>query len=304
MFRTITIYKGERITVKQNRMVVENDDGSNSIPIEDIYSVIIDNQQTMLSVPVISALTANGTHIIICNKKHLPDSVILPYSLHYHPLTVMRKQLSMTDDLCDELWDKIIKQKIINQAFVLKECCGNCGAVTRLLELSNEVFEGDAGNREGIAARLFFHAMYGLEFVRMHDDSINAALNYGYTIIRSAVAKSLVGYGYNSVIGIHHINESNPFNLADDMMEPLRPIVDMWVSQNHEDLVDDLTKQQKNELASLVNHYIEWDGKTMKIRNAIDKYISSLTTSINKQSSKYLKIPSIIKEDIYNDLDE
>lgn len=285
-------------------MVVTGPDGEKSIPIEDLYSVVIDNQQTVMTVPAVSKLTEAGVHILICNEKHLPTSVILSQTEHYRPLGVIRNQMAMPREIKDALWDRIVVQKIVNQAKALSFCGGKPERVNRLIELSNEVKDGDAGNREGIAARIFFHEMYGLSFVRMYDDAINAALNYGYTVIRSSVAKTLGAYGFNCVLGIHHINESNYFNLADDLMEPLRPIVDMWVSENHEDLLDDLTKNQKNALAALVNEVVLIDGKKMRVRNAIDRYVASLAGAMNKPDAKLLKLPELLKRDIYNDADD
>ncbi len=304
MFRTVTVYNGERISVKDGWMAVTNGEEEHRIPIEDLYSVVIDNQQTSLTVPAITRLTEAGAHILVCNEKHLPMSVILPKDTHYHPLDVIKKQIMLPEDIKNRLWDAVVKSKITNQADVLKICGGEQGRVNRLFELANEVTDGDSGNREGIAAKMFFRDMYGFEFIRMYDDSVNAALNYGYAIIRSAVAKTLTAYGYNCVLGIHHISVSNPFNLADDMMEPLRPVVDMWVYENQEDLLDELTKRQKNELAALVNSVVLWDGKRMKMRNAIDRYISSLTSAINNLSPKLLKFPEIIRWDIYDETDD
>ena len=304
MFRTVTVYQGERVTVSENWMVVSGQDGEHKIPIEDLYSVVIDNRQTMLSAALITRLTEAGAHILICNEKHLPASVILPHSIHYHPLTVIRDQIALPEDIKDKLWDRITRQKIRNQAKVLELCGCPRDRIARLQELAEEVQNGDEGNREGIAARMFFHTLYGFEFVRFYDDAINAALNYGYTVVRSAVAKTLVAYGYHCVLGLHHINEANPFNLADDIMEPLRPVVDLWVAEHHEDLVDALTKQQRNELAALVNSVVLWNGKRMRLRNAVDKYVSSLTTAIRQLSPAKLKLPEIVRTDIYNDTDD
>lgn len=304
MFRTVTVYRGEKISARQGWVIVSCEDGEQKLPIEDIYSIVIDNQQTVLTAAAITKLTASGAHILICDEKHLPNTLILPHNTHYHPLTVIRRQIGLPEDIKNALWDRIVQAKITNQALVLKYAFGSCAAEKRLMELAAEVTDGDSGNREGIAARLFFHGLYGYEFVRMYDDPTNAALNYGYTIMRSAVAKTLVAYGYNCVLGLHHINESNAFNLADDMMEPLRPVVDLWVSEHREELVDALTKQQKNELAGLVNAVIIWEGKKMRIRNAIDKYVSSLTTAITKLSLQALKIPTVIRQDVYQDIDD
>ena len=303
MFRTVSVYRGEKLSVKDNWLIVSGEQ-EQRLPLEDLYSVVIDNQATVLTTATMTRLTKAGAHILICDEKHLPSTVILPQSIHYHPLSVIRKQVALPEEFKDCLWDEIVRRKIVNQATVLKLCGGKRERVDRLFELAEEVMDGDSGNREGIAARIFFHELYGFEFVRMYDDATNAALNYGYTIIRSAVAKTLVAYGYNCVLGIHHINEANPFNLADDMMEPLRPLVDLWVSDHRDELTDELTKQQKNELVSLVNAVTLWDGKKMRVRNAIDKYISSLTSALNHLSVEYLKIPSIIRADVYQETDD
>lgn len=304
MFRTVTVYRGEKISAWQGWVIVSSSDGEQKLPIEDVYCIVVDNQQTALTTAAITQLTASGAHILICDEKHLPNTLILPHNTHYHPLTVIRRQIGLPEDVKDALWDRIVKAKITNQALVLKYAFGACPTEKRLLELAGEVIEGDSGNREGIAARLFFHGLYGYEFVRMYDDPTNAALNYGYTVIRSAVAKTLTAYGYNCVLGLHHINESNAFNLADDLMEPLRPLVDLWVFEHREELVDDLTKQQKNELAALVNAVIEWNGKRMRVRNAIDKYVSSLTTAITRLAPGELKLPTVIRQDVYQDTDD
>ncbi len=303
MLRTVSVYRGEKISVRDNWLIVSGE-SEQRLPIEDLYSVVVDNRETGMTTAAMTSLTSAGAHILICDEKHLPSAVIFPQSIHYHPLSVIRKQIALPEEFKDELWDRITKQKIINQATVLHLCGGKRDRVERLTELAEEVADGDAGNREGIAARIFFHVLYGFSFVRMYDDATNAALNYGYTVVRSAVAKTLVAYGYNCVLGLHHINEANPFNLADDLMEPLRPVVDLWVADHREELTEELTKQQRNELAALVNGIVLWEGKKMRLRNAIDKYISSLTSSVNRMSVDLLKIPTVIRLDEFGEPDD
>lgn len=303
MFRTIIINSGEKISTKDNWIIIQTEDDVKRIPIGDIYSVVIDNQNSSITIPTVHALTDAGAHILICNQKHEPVSVILPQNTHFHPLTVIRKQISLTDSFKDTLWDSIVKSKIHNQAIVMKICHCEAERVNRVNQLVDEVSEGDIGNREGIAAKMFFRSMYGSSFVRMADDAINAALNYGYTIIRSAFCKTLCAYGYNCVLGIHHINEANPFNLADDLMEPLRPLVDMWVDINHDDLEFVLTRNNRADLVSLLNEYVFIDKKKMKVRNAIDVYVRSLTSSLNNGCDMLL-IPEIIPFEAYNMRDE
>ena len=299
MFRTVVVNIGERMSVKDNWLVVSADSEEKRIPIDDIYSVVVDNQRTAMTIPCLNALTCSGAHVVLCNEKHNPVAVVLPFNTHYRPLNVIRKQLALTQDFKDKIWDEIIRNKILNQAKVLElfGCIGD--RIARLRELAQEVVDGDSGNREGITAKMYFRSLFGSGFIRMNDDAVNAALNYGYAIIRSAISKALCGYGFNCVLGIHHINESNPFNLADDLMEPLRPIIDLWVADNMEELFDELTKQQRNELAAIVNNVVILGNKKMRLRNAIEKYIQSFSTTLERNSLKYLVFPEIIRNEYY-----
>ena len=269
----------------------------NKVPIEDIYSIVIDNSQCTISSAAVTAITQVGAHILVCNEKHMPQSVIYSLNTHYRPLNVIKKQLEMHEEFKAEIWQKIIREKIRNQAKVMDLCGVPREMSGRMLRFAEEVIPGDGGNREGIAAKWFFRAIYGSEFIRHADDAINAALNYGYSIIRSAVGKTLTAYGYNCVIGLHHINENNPFNLADDIMEPLRPLVDLWVDQNSEDLAVTLSRDNRRELVNIINQPVLQDKKRMSLRNAIDRYVSSLTTAIERQNPKLIKIPRVIGTD-------
>lgn len=293
MWRSLIINTAERVKLKDNWLIVETETGEERIPVEELYSVVIDNPMTTLSVGAINALTENNVHILYCGEKHLPESIVLPYNTHYSPLAVVKRQLEWDEAFCNKMWEKIVKAKIRNQAAVLKMCGRSRSVTAQLLEFADEVELEDSANREGLAAKMFFRELYGSSFIRMNDDAINGALNYGYAIIRSAVAKTLCAYGFNPVIGIHHIGRQNPFNLADDLMEPLRPLVDMWVDINHDDLIDTLSKDNKKKLVNLVNEVVEIDNKNMKVRNAIDKYISGFTGCVNSKNTKKFDIPKV-----------
>lgn len=275
-------------------MVLAKDE-EQRIPIEDIYCLVLDNQQTIVTVPAITALTNAGIHMLICDDKHMPTSAVYAHNTHYRPLNVLKKQIGMDPKFKDALWKEVVRAKLYNQARVLELSSLPFEKFIRLYQLMDEVEDGDIGNREGIGAKWYFRSLFGSSFLRYSDDGINKALNYGYSIIRSAVTKTLTAYGYNSVLGIHHINESNPFNLADDLMEPLRPLVDIWVDQNHEELLIDLTKQQRKELINLVNHTMLCDGKKMRVRNAIDKYISSFTSAIEAGNVGKIHFPILVR---------
>lgn len=195
------------------------------------------------------------------------------------------------------MWQRIVKQKITNQTICLKLAGVNTAEIKAIEDMVNEVLPDDKTNREAAAAKRYFIALFGNSFRRIKDDVTNAALNYGYAIIRSAVAKTLVGYGYNCVLGIHHINEQNAYNLADDMMEPFRPLVDLWVDNSCEELFEELTKTNRRDLVDLVNVPIKMGKRKTRIRYAIDKYVSSLTSAIEKNDPELLQLPTLIQID-------
>lgn len=252
----------------------------------------------MLSSAVIEAITENNINIVFCNSKHMPHSTIMSLSGHYHPYSVLKSQMSMTQDFKDKIWAIVIKYKILNQALVTKFNLGDMSVYNRLNEFAHQVKNGDLGNREGIASKMFFKNLYGAEFIRREDDAINSALNYGYSIIRSAISRTLCAYGYVTTLGIHHINESNAFNLADDLMEPFRPLVDMWVDANHLDLYAELNSFQKRELANLLNSNMKIEKKVMKVRYVIDLYVKSFSSAIKNNKEEMLLFPEIIQKSL------
>lgn len=299
MYRTLIINTGERISVKNNWLIVSENEEEKKVPLADIYSIVIDNPRTTLTIAALTAITQSGAHILFCDESHLPVSHTYPMNISYAPYGKLKMQIDMTDFFKGLLWKKIIQEKIKNQAKVLSLCKVSGEDVDRMMKFRDEVDYDDVTNREGIAAKWFFNRLYGAGFVRGHDSAINAALNYGYTIIRSSVAKTLSVFGFNCALGIHHINRFNGFNLADDFMEPLRPLVDLWVDQNRESLVTDLTKENRRNLVNLVNHTVLIDKRKYHLRYALTEYISSLTSAMAKEDISLLKIPEIQLNDVF-----
>ena len=293
MFRTLYVTAGERLSVSKNWLVVESGGTSNKIPVEDIQTIIIDNLQTCVSVYALQSLVKYDVNVVLCDEKHLPCCNVLALNQHYRPYGVLKKQIALTTEFKDLLWQRIVKAKINNQRTALKHRVVSQEVESRMEQLVAEVLAGDIGNREAIAAKMFFSNFYGYDFMRFEEDVVNVALNFGYAVIRSAVARSLCAYGYNCTLGIHHINESNGFNLADDLMEPLRPLVDLWVLKNNEELVDSLTKNNRIGLANIINNEVKIAGKNMKLHNAIDRYVASFTTAIDSVDVNKLLLPCL-----------
>ncbi|WKY48036.1 type II CRISPR-associated endonuclease Cas1 [Eubacteriaceae bacterium ES3] len=299
MYRTLIINTGEKLTVKNNWLIVVENEIENKIPLTDIYSIVIDNPRTTLSVAALNAITNAGAHILFCDGSHLPVSHTFPMNSSYAPFGKLKMQIDMTEFFKGLLWKTIIQGKIENQAKVMSLCNVHEEHIQRMQRFKEEVDYDDVTNREGIAAKWFFNRMYGAGFVRDYDSAINAALNYGYTIIRSSVAKTLSVFGFNCALGIHHINRHNGFNLADDLMEPLRPLVDLWVDQNQDNLATELTKENRRDLINLVNHTVLIGNRKYHLRYALNEYISSLTSAIAEEKIELLKIPEIHKNDIF-----
>ena len=297
MWRTLIVSSGEKLTVNSGWLHVCSPEREVRVPINDLYSVVIDNRRAMLSVAVLTTLAQAGVHILFCDEKHLPAAHLMPLNDHYQPLTVVRKQLELSEELKDLLWQRITQQKILNQAQVLRLTGVGGEKAAHLESLAQQVQPGDSTHKEAQAARFYFRALFGPGFVRGGDDVTNAALNYGYTILRSALCKTLAGYGYNCLLGLHHINRANPFNLADDLMEPFRPLVDLWVDDHCEDLFEELTRSNRNSLIDLVNHTLRFEDKRMRVRYVMDRTVKSLTSAIDGEDAGMLLLPSILRHD-------
>lgn len=190
-----------------------------------------------------------------------------------------------------------MQAKINNQAKCLE--LNEIDEAQTLYPISKSVASGDTTNREGYAARLYFKSLFGDDFKRDDETGINAALNYGYAILRSFIAKTIVAYGLEPSLGIHHKSQLNQFNLADDIIEPYRPIIDNFVYQNYVDWGEEFFTPQKAELQLLLNCAIEIDGNRHSVANAIELTIQSIIFSFENEEIA-LKLPNLIDISYFN----
>ncbi|MDU4950800.1 MULTISPECIES: type II CRISPR-associated endonuclease Cas1 [Clostridium] len=288
-FRSVIISNPARLNVKNSNLIITNEDEF-QIPIEDISVLVMEGNSINITNRLLSKLADNSVATIICDEKHLPNSIVLPLNTHHRSYKVLKEQLCQSAAFSKRIWQSIIRQKLINQGKSLEIL--NKDGYEILYKLSQMVESGDKGNKEAIGAKYYFKYLFNDEFIRDDDNGYNAVLNYGYTIIRSAVARTLVMYGFNTALGVNHCNELNSFNLADDFMEPFRPIVDMWAVNNaNYDCV--LSREDRIKLVDLVNYECIINGQNHSVLNAIDKMIASYTTSVSKKDYRLLKLPSI-----------
>lgn len=227
-WRNIMITRPSRLRLQNRALVVEQDDGAVQVPLEDISVLLIEHAQVNLTAQVLSACAAHQIAVITVGDDHHPNGVLLSHLPHSRALKVMRAQLDMSQPARKRLWQGIVQQKIHNQAGTLKRH-GHGTLAHRLDALARSVRSGDTGHAESQASQVYFPALFGKGFTRQQERFHNAALNYGYSVIRAALARSLVAYGFLTAFGLHHHNEQNAFNLADDLIEPFRPLLDAHV---------------------------------------------------------------------------
>lgn len=289
-YLNIYVSKDATISVKNKQLFLQGKDNKTDFPLEDINSIMIENLNTVISTYALSKLAENGILTFICNRSHLPNGLVLPFCEHYHTLTHFNLQNQITSKLQKQLWGTLVKNKIANQNAVLNLH----GICDKLKDLENSVVDGDANNNEAKASLIYFKELFGTNFARKADIPINGFLNYGYAIIRAFMARSITAHGLLPFLGIFHNNQYNQFNLADDLMEVFRPIVDLYVKTN---LINEteLTTEIKAELYNLINYNIMVDGQKQTVNYAVELLVQSFIKSLtmNKNLLKEIKVVNL-----------
>ena len=294
-YRQVIIKKSEKLHFKDNQLIIDKDESSIKVPLEDISYILIEDSSTILTTRLLAELGKNAISLIVCDEKFEPTSIMYPYNYHFKQLDVFSHQLEIDDSIKNEFWNQIVKRKIENSIRVLEMTSKEEFPISKLTEYINEITDGDSKNREGLAAKMYFRSLFGSDFIRFYDDNVNAALNYGYTIIASAIIRNLAVYGLNTYLGIHHSSKINNFNLAYDFLEPYRSVVDKFVYDNKDDIVLPLSFEFRKKLINLLNKEVLHQNKKYTIEYSIGLLIKSYIKSFSSGEIK-LDIPSIIYE--------
>jgi len=260
-----------------------------SIPCDEISMVVVDNPKTTYTHQALETLGDSGAVVVICGSNHLPISILLPIADHSELVWRLRDQIDCSVPRRKRLWQQIVKAKIRSQALNLPS---HYPAYKKLLELSKMVTSGDSTNIEAQAAKVYWQNwLWHEEFRREYDgNGLNAFLNYGYAILRAAIARSIVAAGLTPMLGLHHHNRANPFCLADDLMEPLRAIVDDHVREMHRMGYESLNQPAKSELLGILTRSVEIEGTNSPLLVGLGKYVSSLVQCFSKKQT-VLSIP-------------
>ncbi|MDN6291348.1 MAG: type II CRISPR-associated endonuclease Cas1 [Tetragenococcus koreensis] len=293
-WRVVYIEKSDRLKLYLDNLKVVREDSEVLVPLSDIHTIIVDNQQTVVTARLINKLSKYHILLVFCDEKHLPNTYVLSPHSHHQSSKMLKKQISWSSKMKKDMWKQIIQIKIYNQASVLHHLKRSDAVVHQLYELAESVLEGDQSNREGHAAKLYFKELFGSSFIRERSslDGINSGLNYGYIVLRSTVARSLIAAGLHPGLGIGHISQYNAFNLADDIIEPFRPIVDLWIAvlMDEKDYLDIKTKQKLVYLIS--NNKILIGNQKQTILNAISLLIQSFIRSMDEENPDLLVYPA------------
>lgn len=292
-YRQVYIKKSEKLSFKDNQLVVCKDNEETKVPLEDINFILLEDSTTIVTSRLLAEMGKSGIALIICDEKHIPTSIMYPYNYHYKQLENLELQLSYTDNIKNELWKMIVMSKIKNQKHLIEVKIKDEYVIDKLDQFVNEVDSGDTGNREGLAAKMYFKSLFGSNFIRHFDDGVNNALNYGYTILSSCLIRLLSTYGLLTYYGINHKSKTNNFNLAYDFVEPFRPIVDEFVYDNVELITDDLSYEIRKQLVNLLNKEIVMDGKHCTVEYAMDLLVQSYVKTLNTGEIK-LNLPDLI----------
>lgn len=289
-WRIVHVNQSEKMHLKLDNLVVKKQGEEFVIPLSDISMIVAEGGDTIVTLRLLSALSKYNIALIVCDNEHLPTGIFHSQNGHFRAYKKLQNQIGWTQDQKDKMWQIVTYFKINNQQDVLSMFEKNIEAIQLLADYKDHVELGDRTNREGHAAKVYFNELFGKRFTRVtqqETDVINAGLNYGYAIMRAQMARIVSGYGLNGLLGIFHKNEYNQFNLVDDLMEPFRQIVDVWVYQNLRNQ-EYLKYEYRLQLTNLLNAKIKYGKEVCTVTGAMDKYVKGFIKCIDeKETSKF-----------------
>lgn len=297
-FRTLFLSTPARLSLAERHLCIAQEDKEKvKIPLVDILCIIAESPQITLTNALLDALASHKIVLYTCDSSHLPSGIFMPFLGHYKALSVLQSQIASSKQRKAVLWQQIIKAKISNQATLLQ--MQHKKEYESLESLAKSVNLGDSNNNEAKAAAIYFKALFGKHFsrkVQIFEESqigiINAALNYAYAIVRGIITRSLCASGLHLALGIHHKNQFNAFNLADDVIEPYRIFADSLVVQMIEggELGEALSLENRLKLAGILNVAVEVEHKLYPLHRAVIVSVQSVVKCFEAENFK-LKLP-------------
>jgi CRISP-associated protein Cas1 len=293
-WRTILVTKLCRLSMKNLQLIYEpKGEPTITVPLEDITVIVLESNQASMTIALLSMCAEKNIAIFSCDSYHMPNGLFMPFHQHSRLSQISHIQRDMKLPLKKQIWQKIITQKISNQAQLLREFDKEDFQVRVLVD---KVKSGDSENLEALAARRYWGLLFD-EFTRDQKalDPRNIALNYGYAVVRGAVARSLVAHGLLPTFGVFHNSDLNAYNLADDMIEPLRPMVDMVVKKLEiEDALDvHMGVEVKSALLNVLVMQMQLDGENITVLNVCDTMTQTFVKSMRLNDVSVVTLPSV-----------
>lgn len=294
VWRSVVISKPAKLRREHFSLVVEQEQAAR-VPFEDIAVIVLNHREITLTHPVLSACGEYGIGLFATGDNHQPSGVFLPFLTHSRATRMQRMQLDIDKPSAKRAWAEVVKVKIANQAACLR--LARLGDHERLDSYSRRVRSGDTENMEAQASAYYFPQLFGSGFHRAQERWSNAALDYGYAVLRGAIARGLVAHGFLPSIGLFHRSEQNAFNLADDVIEPFRPLVDLYVIKQLNAEIDtdrELSPADKVALVGLLNVDVGMPRGEMSVLSAIEQSIASLVRVYEGGGETLLELPRLI----------
>ncbi len=282
-WRTIVISNSAKLDYQMGYLVVRKEDIT-KVHMSEIYMLVVESTAVSITAALLSELMKKKIKVIFCDEKRNPSSELISYYGSHDTSAKIRTQITWSGDIKAAVWTEIVGEKIRKQAEHLS--LYKKSEAEMLYQYIEEMEFGDATNREGHAAKVYFNALFGLDFTRTKENSINAALNYGYGIILSSFNREIVANGYITQLGLFHDNMFNQFNLGSDLMEPFRPIVDYAVKKM---MPTKFEHEEKMVILKILQQEIVIAGRKEYVNNAIKIYCHSVFEALNDND------PSLIK---------
>lgn len=287
-WRIVVVSKSAKLDYQMGYMVVRQEE-TTKIFLNEISTVMIETTAVSITGALMCELVKNKIKVIFCDEKRNPSSELMPYYGSHDTSAKIRNQIAWGNDIKATVWTEIVTEKIRKQ----KELLDRVGKTEEAMVLQsyiNEIQYGDSTNREGHAAKVYFNALFGKEFTRTSDCNINAALNYGYSILLSSFTREIVANGYITQIGLFHDNMFNQFNLASDLMEPFRPIVDQRVYGMALEIFE---KDEKMKLVNILNETVRINDRLEYVNNAVKIYCKSIFDALCDMDISMIKFYSL-----------
>lgn len=282
-WRTVVISNNAKLDYQIGYLVVRGSE-TTKIHLNEIGMLIIESTAVSMTSYLLNELVKNKIKVVFCDEKRNPSSELVSYYGSHDTSAKIRKQIEWTKDDKAHIWTEIVSEKIKQQALLLQKY-GKQEA-NMLFQYMQEVEFGDVTNREGHAAKVYFNALFGKSFTRTEDNPVNAALNYGYSIILSIFNREIVSLGYITQIGLFHDNMFNQFNLASDLMEPFRPLVDSLVIELKPDKFE---SDEKYSMLKILNTEVIVADKKEVLTNAIKIYCRSVCDALNDRDVSLIR---------------